>query len=85
MPSHAARQWAAEVALRSLGLILLAMAGTGLPALRRGLSGPFPHPAGPIAFLLAALIFAAIVTGLALLIEGPGLLRSVPYPRRRLI
>ena len=79
------RRWAAELGLRALAIALLALAATGFRQLELRCAATAGGGPGLAAFCLAALTFAAAVAGLALLIEGPGLFRLVPYPRRRLV
>lgn len=83
------RWWAAEVAARLLALIPLSLAGLCARLLQRCVqrqprAPTLPDPCTPSQFLLVAAGFAVLVGGLALMIEGPGLFRLVPYPRRRL-
>jgi hypothetical protein len=42
---------------------------------------PRPHPATFLEFAMTAAAFALLTTGLAFLVEGPGLFRQVPIPR----
>lgn len=79
------RYWPAEAALRLAGLGLLAASFfvwrwdcaliAGLPA----------QDSTPREFLVAALAVLCLWSGLALTIEGPGLLRLYPPPPRALL
>jgi len=46
---------------------------------------PPPHQGTPLELALAAIAFAGLSTGLALLFEGPDLFRRIPAPPRALI
>lgn len=78
------RWWAAELGLRALAVTLLAIAVTCFRHLELRFAGAAGFKPGLAEFGVAVIAFAATVAGLALLIEGPGLFRLVPYPRRRL-
>lgn len=78
------RWWAAELGLRALAGALLALALACFRHLELRVAGAAGAAPRPAEFAAAALAFAGTVAGLALLIEGPGLFRLVPYPRRRL-
>lgn len=79
------RRWQIDTALRSFGVALVVLAATCIRLLVRLFAGPLARQPGLREFLIAALGFGLYVVGLALLIEGLGLFRQVPYPRRRLI
>jgi hypothetical protein len=76
------RWWAAELALRLLGLALLggcAIAAHAVVRLTAQRSGTL------LEFVVALVAFACLTGGLALLIAGPGLFRLMPKPPRALL
>jgi hypothetical protein len=76
---------ASELGLRSLGLLLLA-ASYGLAlGLHRQISTPHHGHATLADLAVAAIAFAALVSGLAFAFEGAGLFRLVPMPPRSFI
>lgn len=78
-------RWAPELGFRGIAAALLGLAGMILRTVEHAVQR-LPHqPFSIAAFALCALAFAMATTGLALAIEGPGLFRLVPYPRRRLL
>lgn len=79
------RIWAAEVVLRASGLVLLALCRLAVVGLLRMVRLVPPHQATPAEFAVAAAAFFCLTSGLALLFEGPGLLRLQPRPPRALL
>lgn len=76
---------ASELGLRSLGLLLLS-ASYGLAlCLHRRIATPHHCHATLADFVIAAIAFAALVSGLAFAGEGAGLFRLVPMPPRSFI
>jgi hypothetical protein len=74
------RWWPAEIAMRGAGLALLAACyRTAMLAHRLTTAAP-PHRVTLAEFGLCAAIFLLLIFGLALVAEGPGLLRRVPIP-----
>lgn len=74
------RWWAAEVLLRAGGLILLACSyRTAMAALRLINVRP-PHQATLAEFAVCGATFFLLTCGLALTVEGPGLMRQLPVP-----
>ena len=78
------RWWAAECAFRIFGLILIALILVCFRRLEHSFTAPPHHQPTLAEFALATVGVVLGSTGLAFLIEGPGLFRLVPYPRRRL-
>lgn len=78
------RWWAAEILFRFLALALFWLAALCGRGLEHRVTLPPPHQASPAEFAIAAAGVVLGAGGLACLIEGPGLLRIVPLPRRRL-
>ncbi len=72
------RIWATEACFRLAGLAALAVAGWIFRQI------PPRSQASPREFLAAALAVACLWAGLALALEGPGLLRLMPRPPRAL-
>jgi hypothetical protein len=75
------RWWAAQVAFAALALVLLS---TAVSAARElcGLVAQAPvHEATPLEFVVAAFAVVCCWSGLACMIEGPGLFRLAPVPR----
>jgi hypothetical protein len=70
--------------LRLAGLSLLGACRLALQWLLRLVRLAPPPQATPAEFALAATGFFCLTTGLALLLEGPGLFRSMPRPPRAL-
>lgn len=79
------RWWAAEIVLRSIGLGLLHACALMLRRIFWLVHQPRPHQGAPLEFAVAAIAFACLSAGLALLLEGPGLFRRVDLPPRPLI
>jgi hypothetical protein len=79
------RVWAAEFVLRASGLVLLTLCRIAVLGLLRMVRLVPPHQATPAEFAVAAAAFVCLTTGLALLFEGPGLLRLMPRPPRALL
>ena len=75
------RLWAAEAVLRSIGLMLLAGCHRLALLAQRLMGSPPNHPVTLPEFSLCAAIVVLLSSGLALTLEGPGLLRDVPIPR----
>lgn len=76
------RWWAAELVTRTAGIILIATFWRTLQTAHRWVVMPPPHHATGPEFAICALGFILLTTGLAFSIEGPGLLRLVPIPKR---
>ena len=74
------RWWAAEVALRASGLILLGACYRAALLAHMLIATQPPHQATPGEFAICAAAFLALTSGLALTFAGPGLLRHVPIP-----
>lgn len=64
--------------MRASGLLLLVVCGL----LWRCTCRLADQPATPLECAVAALAFACLSVGIALFVEGPGLLRPVPVPPR---
>ena len=79
------RWWAAEVAFRSTGIGLLASCWHFAQLAHRWVLTPPPHQATLAEFGICAVVFALLSTGLALTLEGPGLLRLVPIPKQSVL
>lgn len=79
------RVWSAEIVLRLSGFALLGMCRLAMVWLLRVARFVPPHNAAPAALAVAAAGFVCLTTGLALLFEGPGLLRLQPRPPRALL
>lgn len=79
------RVWGAEIVLRLSGLAQLGICRLAMVWLLRAARLVPPHAATPAAFAVAAAGFVCLTTGLALLFEGPGLLRLQPRPPRALL
>jgi hypothetical protein len=74
--------WPAQVAVRGLGALMLALcigAGTWLC---RSVARPPAHSIAALEALAAAVVVAGWWFGTAFLVEGPGLFRLVPVPGR---
>lgn len=78
------RVWAAELVLRLSGLALLGACRLAVAWLLRAVRTAPPHQATPAEVAVAMVAFVCLTTGLALLFEGPGLLRLLPRPPRAL-
>jgi predicted small integral membrane protein len=76
------RWWAAEIAFRLLGLVLLALCGGAALWLFRSVHLPPPHEARPLEYLGALLAFLSWSLGWACFVEGPGLFKLIPVPAR---
>lgn len=75
------RWWAAEVILRSVGVVLLAACyRLGLLA-NRLVTTPPPHQATLGEFALCLAIVGCLTSGLALALFGPKLFEHVPIPK----
>ena len=72
------RCWPAEIAMRTAGLVPLTLFVLLWRALCR-------RPEDPIGFVLAVMACLCLWLGLALTLEGAGLLRPVPLPPRALL
>lgn len=79
------RVWAAEIALRFSGLVLLRTCRLAVMWLLRMVRAAPPHQATPAEFAVAMAGFVCLTTGLALFFEGPGLFRLMPRPPRALL
>lgn len=79
------RAWAAELVLRLSGLGLLGTCRLAVMWLLRMVRAAPPHQATPAEFAVAMAGFFCLTTGLALLVEGPGLFRLMPRPPRALL
>jgi hypothetical protein len=77
------RYWPAEIVLRASGLSLLGLCAI----LARLVVADIQHSLveTPPEFLLAALVFAGLTGGLALLLFGPRLFKLMPTPPRALL
>lgn len=76
------RWWAAEIALRSLGLVLLALClGVSL-LLYRSVQQPPPHEPHALDYAGALVVFLSWSSGGALLTVGPGLFERITLPGR---
>jgi len=78
------RWWAAECAFRMVALILIALAHACFHWLEHSFAAPPSHQPTLAEFALATVGVVLGSAGLGFLIEGPGLFRLIPYPRRRL-
>lgn len=78
------RWWAAEIVLRTLGVLLFGGCYKFALMAHRLITTPPPHPATPGEFAVCAATFFLLVSGLAFTVEGPGLFRHVPIPTRSL-
>jgi len=76
------RSWAAEFALRTLGLALLAGCYQLAFLARRMVTMPPPHQATLGEFAVCLGIVLLLTSGLALTLFGPGLFAVVPIPSR---
>ena len=76
------RWWMAELVLRGAGLGLLFLFTLSMRWCCRLVDAPPQHQATPVEFIAAAMVFAFLAAGLALLFEGPGLFRPIPLPPR---
>jgi hypothetical protein len=79
------RIWAAEACFRLAGAGALAFCAWLARWLFRLVHLPPRHPASPLELAAAALAVVSLWAGLALVLEGPGLLRLMPRPPRALI
>lgn len=79
------RIWAADVMLRVSGLVLFGACRLAMLWLLRMVRTAPPHHATPAEFAVATAGFICLTTGLALLLEGPGLFRLLPRPPRALL
>ncbi|GAO53576.1 hypothetical protein [Novosphingobium sp. MD-1] len=78
------RWWAAELVMRSLGVLLLGGAHRASVWAHRIITTPPVHQTTPGELALCAMVFLLLTSGLAFVIEGPGLFRYVPIPSRSL-
>lgn len=78
----AERWWAAEIALRSAGLVTLALCAVAALWLYRTVNQPPRHEAEPLEYGAALFSFLSWSLGWAFLVEGPGLFKLVPVPPR---
>lgn len=78
------RWWAAEVAFRLAGLVLLELDAISFRRLEQWVTRPPAHAATGPEFALSCLVVVFFSSALACLIEGPGLFRLIPHQRRRL-
>ncbi|MCY1670513.1 hypothetical protein OVA07_05745 [Novosphingobium sp. SL115] len=76
------RWWAAELVFRTIGIALLGGCYRLALVAHRTISVPPPHGTTPGEFALCVGIFLSLAAGLALTMEGPGLLRDLPVPPR---
>jgi hypothetical protein len=74
------RWWAAEVAFRLVGLLLLGTCYRAALLAQMLIGSPPLHQATPGEFAICAATFLTLTSGLALTFAGPGLLRHVPIP-----
>ncbi len=76
------RWWAAEIALRALGLALLGLCAAAVLWLYRSVHRPPPHDADALEYLAALVSFLGWSLGWSFLVVGPGLFKLVPVPGR---
>jgi len=76
--------WAAQIAIRSAGLVLLGLCAAAAWWLHRAVAQT-SHGLTLLEFLAAALAVTSGCLGWALLGEGPGLFRMVPVPGRSIL
>ncbi len=76
------RWWAAEIALRSFGLVLLGLCAMSALWLHRSAHQPPPHEARALEYGAALTAFMSWSLGWAFLVEGPGLFKLIPVPPR---
>lgn len=76
------RWWAAEFALRSLGLALLALCVGISLLLYRSVHQPPPHEPRALDYAGALVVFLSWSSGGALLTVGPGLFERITLPGR---
>lgn len=74
------RWWPAELVLRGLGLAALDGCYRAALSLHRMVMTPPPHQGTPGELASALLLFLLLASGIALTLEGPGLLRQIPIP-----
>jgi hypothetical protein len=79
------RIWMAEFGFRLAVLIALTLCGWIARFMMRLVHQAPPNRQSPLEFLVAASAIVCLSAGLALLLEGPGLLRDVPKPPRALL
>lgn len=79
------RWWAAEVLLRTGGLILLSICYRAALLAHMLITTQPPHQATPGEFALCAATFLFLACGLALSFEGPGLFKHIPMPPRPIL
>lgn len=79
------RWWPAELVLRAVGLGMLVLCALSSRWCCRLVSQPPQHPGTPLELAIAAIAFACLSAGIALLVEGPGLFRLVPIPPRAML
>jgi hypothetical protein len=77
------RWWAAEVALRAFGLVLLALCTAGTIWLYGSVHLPPAHEANAKELLAGFIAVGGWCLGWSFLVVGPGLFKLVPDPRRR--
>jgi len=78
------RWWAAEFAFRLVALLMFGLVFCCFRLLEYSLTRTPSHQPTMADFALGTVGVVLGSTGLAFLLVGPGLLRLVPYPRRRL-
>ncbi len=76
------RWWAAEAALRGVGLLLLVLCALAVWRLHLSMTRPVPHAARPLDYPLAASAVVCWWFGWAFAAEGPALFKLVPLPAR---
>jgi hypothetical protein len=76
------RWWAAEIALRSIGLATLVLCAAAALWLYRSMHQPPRHEARALEYGAALVAFLSWSLGWAFLVEGPGLFKLVPVPAR---
>lgn len=74
------RWWLAEIALRALGLLMLAGCAQLALTVHHLATTPAPHDAGPGELARCAVIVVLLCGGFMLTFVGPGLLRDIPLP-----
>ena len=79
------RCWPADLALRGAGLGLLTLFMLAWRTVCRLADQPPPHGVAPSTFAIAAVAYACLSIGLALVLDGAGLFRLLPMPPRALL
>lgn len=77
--------WTAQVAVRSVGAVLLVLSAAMAWLLQRSVNQLPHHGVTCLEFAAAALAVASGCLGWALFGEGPGLFRLIPVPGRSIL